>query len=232
MTYTVLSIDPGTNSFGYAFSQVTDNNFEVFEHNTLYPSAYPKESRYRKDHKWYSDRVLCGKVIGRTIRELVMMYKPDYIASEDAFYNPSRPNAFISLLIAIYAMESTLHGMYEEGILIDPVTARVFKTPPTLIKKVMSHELGGKATKDDMTTALNCRVQQKEITFRGFKVGKMPDSALFTEHSIDAISIGFTFSKLWKPMLDAKVLEPRMTSFTKTVKKLLKKCKYKSPYLT
>lgn len=232
MNYTVLSIDPGTNSFGYAVSQVTENYLEVFEHNTLYPSAYPKESRYRKDHKWYSDRVLCGKVIGKTIFDLVTTFKPDYIASEDAFYNAARPNAFISLLIAIYAMESTLHGMYENGILTDPVTARVFKTPPTLIKKVMSHDLGGKATKDDMTTALRCRVQQKEIVFHGYKVGTMPDSTMFTEHSVDAIGIGFTFSKLWKPMLDAKILEPRMTSFTKTVKKLLKKQHYKSPYLT
>lgn len=231
MKYTVLSIDPGSNSLGYAFSEINGQSMIVRAYESLAPSAYPKGSDYRKHNKYYPDRILTGKIISRTIKDLVHTYNPDYLACEDAFYNPSRPNAFISLLIAIYAMESALYRLYSDGELKDPMTARLYKTPPTLIKKVMNHDLGGKATKIDMMDALTHRVQEGAISFSGYPSRKLPDASTFTEHSVDAISIGYTFSKLWKPILEANILEPRMNAFTKTVSKLLKKKKYQSPYL-
>lgn len=231
MKYTVLSIDPGSNSFGYAFSEVEDDILTVKEYESLSPSSYPKGSVLRIHRKWYPDRLLTGKIISATIKDLIFTYKPDYITSEDAFYNPARPNAFISLLIAIYAMESAIYRLHADGDIPDPMRARLYKTPPTLIKKVMNYSLGGKSTKLDMLDALVERVNNQTIKFAGYKTKKMPALTEFTEHSVDAISIGYTFAQLWKPLLDANILEPRMTAFTKSVSKLLKNKKYYSPYL-
>lgn len=231
-SYTLLSIDPGINSLGWAISQCYPNQLIIEKFGTLYPTVYPKGSKLKGDSKHYSDRIIGSRILRIWLKEIIATYQPDYICSEDAFYNPGRPSAFTSLLIAIYAMESKLYAMYTNGEINTPESAKIYKLAPTTIKMIMHHELteiGGKAEKSDMTNALRLRVDKKQIKFAQYK--KFPSIEDLTEHSVDAICIGYGFTQLWKPLLEAEILENRMTAFTKSVRKLLKKKRYKSPFL-
>lgn len=185
----------------------------------------------RKYRTQFSDRIMTGKVISRLAEKLIRDYDPTYICSEDAFYNPARPNAYISLLIAIYAIESKLFSMHTEGELSSESQAKLYKTPPTLIKKVVSKPLGGKANKLDMYDALRSLVQAKEISFRGKRKGICPPLEEFTEHSVDAICVGYAFTKIWLPLIGTKLIDRKCTSFSKQMRNNLKKAGYLSEYL-
>ena len=184
----------------------------------------------RKHGKIFSDRLLTGKVISSLTEELIYKYSPDYISSEDAFYNPTRPNAFVSLLIAIYAIESKLYQLYSDNLIPFGKNIKLYKTPPTLVKKIFSmNNAGGKSTKEDMYYNLQDRVREKDINFKG-KRG-CPPIEEFTEHSVDAIAVGYAFYKFWIPLLDTNILDRKCTSLSKNMKNKLKKAKYRSPYL-
>lgn len=184
----------------------------------------------KKHSKMFSDRLLTGKVISSLIEELINRYTPTYVSSEDAFYNPARPNAFVSLLIAIYAIESKLYQLYSDDKLPFGKNIKLYKTPPTLVKKIFSmNSGGGKSTKDDMYHNLQDRVNEHDISFVGRD--DCPSLEEFTEHSVDAIAVGYAFYKFWIPLLNANVLEKKCTSLSRHMKDRLKKLKYKSPYL-
>lgn len=229
MSYTLLSIDPGAHNLGAAISKFDDNNFQVQKFYSLVPSKYPAEMR--KHIKHFTDRTLTGKVISAMVRDLVLEYQPDFIVSEDAFYNPGRPNAFISLLVCIYAAESELYRLLCEDLISDPDRAKLYKIPPTLVKKIVSDVVGGKASKDDMTAAMEQQVLSGNIKFDAHAEGTCPHREAFTEHAVDAICIGYAFTKLWYPIIQAKALPAKITSLNKATKRHLIKNKYHSPYL-
>lgn len=184
----------------------------------------------RKHSKMFSDRLLTGKVISSLIEELIDRYNPTYISSEDAFYNPARPNAFVSLLIAIYAIESKLYQLYSDGRIPFAKNIKLYKTPPTLVKKIFSmNSGGGKSTKEDMYHNLQSRVNEHDIYFKDRDTCPLIDE--FTEHSVDAIAVGYAFYKFWIPLLNANILDKKCTSLSRNMKDKLKKLKYKSPYL-
>lgn len=229
--YTVLSIDPGMHNLGYAFSKITDKGFFVIEHGTKQPSKYT--GILRKHNKHFTDRTLTGKVISSFIEDAIFHLNPDYICSEDAFYNPIRPTAYTSLLIAIYAIESKLYHLYSDGVIAEDTvnSAKLYKIPPTLVKKVMSETVGGKANKFDMYDALKAQTEKGMISFMSERIKHCPKLDNFTEHSVDAICIGYAFTKIWKPIIDNNILDKKCTGFTKAIRNHLKKIKYKSPYL-
>ena len=218
----ILSVDPGMHNLGVAFS-VLDEEFVVQDYRSLTPSKHPAD--IRKHRKFFSDRTLTGSVISSMIKELVLEFDPDYITCEDTFYNPGRPQAFISLLVAITAMEAELYRMYYAGLIDIPHKARVYKIPPKLIKKVVSENIGGNANKLDMYDALKLQAEKGVIRFAGQPVGHIAPLSEFTEHSVDAIDIGYAFTKVWKPIIDNKLLDEKCTSFSKAVRNQLAKNK-------
>lgn len=227
---TILSIDPGTCNLGYAYSQYDSNHgFVVLDYATVQPCKYPDDLKKYQRH--FSGRIVTGLVIQRLVDELLVTYSPTYLCSEDAFYNPARPSAFVSLLIAIYAIESKLFSLHTQGKLQFDTQSKLYKTPPTVIKKIASKQCGGKASKLDMYDALKALVEVEAISFHKKKRGYCPPLSEFTEHSVDAICVGYAFTQLWIPLFESKLLDKKCTGFSKQMKKQLKKAGYKSDYL-
>lgn len=222
--YTVLSIDPGIHSFGYAVSNI---NTEVFHQtvigcDTLYPSK-PENKALRKDSRSYNDKIIsCGQ-IQTAVRYLCHMYNPDYVTSENAFFNPTRPQAYACLLLSIFTIEHTLYDIYKEGKRpLQESASRLYKMAPKIIKATISTNKGGDAIKNDMTSAVLDKVVNKEISFYNYPNDNI-DLNDFTEHSIDAISIGYTFSKMWLPMLLSKAIKNNVLALTSKDLKSFKK---------
>lgn len=222
--YTVLSIDPGIHSFGYAVSNINTDNFHqtVMHYGTFYPSK-PEDKSLRKDSKQYNDKIVsCGQI--KTIVEyLCKNYTPDFVTSENAFFNPIRPQAYACLLLSIFAIENTLYDIYKSRRYELPESAsRLYKMAPTIIKAAISSSKGGKAIKGDMTDAVVTKVASNEVSFYDFPNGVL-DIDTFTEHSVDAISIGYTFSKLWLPMILNKSIKQNVLALKSKDVKIFKK---------
>ncbi len=229
--YTVLAIDPGMNNLGYSFSIFNQDTQIVVDYGTVQPSSYEKPIRSRR--RYFSDRVMTGRIISKLIVELIDTFHPDFLCSEDAFYNPSRPTAYTSLLIAIYAIESVLYLKYEDGDYEDIHETLLYKIPPKLIKKIFAYDAeAGKSTKMDMFEALKKHVASGETCFMNQVRYELPSIDTFTEHSVDSIGVAYCFSKVWIPIIDEKILPIRETSFTKSIRAHLKKKKYKTQYFT
>lgn len=222
MSYTLLSIDPGISALGYAFSTV-DITYTVHEANTVHPNKFPNDSVYKREKRLFPQRVLNGKRVSEIFEDLVLTYRPDYITSEDAFFNPLRPNAFIALIIALFAMETSLHKLYRQKAIPDRIG--FYKTPPTVVKKILNEDVGGKALKQDMLTALIAKINSGDIQFDIDQLDGL------SEHAVDAIGVGYAFTKLWMPMLEANLLDNTMTSVSRSLTKHLIAKKYMTPYL-
>lgn len=230
MSYTLISVDPGMNNLGYAYSEVDDNgNFTVGDYGCLSPSKY--DTSLKKDRKYFTDRILTGKVIRDMTLRMIEKYHPDFFCSEDAFFNPSRPNAYANLLITIFGIESCLYKHYCTHREIDYRSCLLYKIPPTLVKKVFDMEQGGKAGKTDMYMALAAHAKEKHIKFKKHPAGWFPKENTITEHSVDAIGIGYAFSRIWYPIIVSSVLDKHCTSINKFVRKRLKEKKFKTLYL-
>lgn len=228
MSYKIVSIDPGFNNLGYAYSEYLDNGtFLVRAYETLHPSDHHTTNRvYRR---FFPERILTVNTISKLTHELIKRYKHDYFCCEDAYFNPARPNAYLSLITAIYGIESRLYQTYVDRSKDYPKPAQMllYKIPASLVKKAFSIQIGAKADKSDMYDALVEHVSLGSIQFVGKKKGYCPDISEMSEHVVDAIAIGYSFTKIWYPILMAKVLDKRCTVINKATRKMLKKKKFK-----
>lgn len=215
--YTILAFDPGMYNLGYCFAHVLDSAFTVVRYGTIHPE---EATKHLARDKYHNDRVINGRAISQTVQKLQEHLQPDYVTSEDAFYNPRRPLAYTSLLIVLYAIESILYKRYLHGD-IDIEKSVLYKTPPALIKKIFYPKKTSRATKEDMTEALMMRVEDKTIRF-----ACEVDQESLTEHAVDAIAVAYCFKEVWRPILEQKLLKPSELSFTKAVRKKLHAKKY------
>ena len=76
-----------------------------------------------------------------------------------------------------------------------------------------------------MYDALKLQTEKGVIKFADQQPGKSAPLSEFTEHSVDAIDIGYAFTKVWKPIIDNKLLDEKCTSFSKSVRNQLAKNK-------
>ena len=181
---TILSTDPGMTSLGWAHSQfnMTTGEFKVLDKGVIKAIAQAKKDKKLRDS--FNAKLLASNIIYKEYKELVVDLNATYHASEDAFYNPGRPNAFLSLTMCITTLERALLDLYiEDAILLDQ--AVVYKFAPKLVKKSFSSD--GTSDKTDMLTTLktsNIKFNKKIIIDE------------LVEHEIDAIAVGYTLSKL------------------------------------
>ena len=124
----ILGIDPGINFTGWAFGLYDLNIQKVTVHQvgTIEASSIAKRE-HKQDFKVYSNIVSLA-VYEESFKNLMIQFTPNYVVSEDAFYNPRMPNAFLSLKLCIHTIQRVLYSQYQQIL---------YRIPPTVIKQTI-----------------------------------------------------------------------------------------------
>ena len=188
----ILSFDPGLTCLGWALSvyDLSTDALEVQKFGGLTPN---KIANKKKDLvKVYGSRILALREIEEFVSKLTSTYEPDFVASEDAFFNKLYPSSYAALCLVIHAIERTIFMNYIEGTnKVKESASRLYKLAPRMIKKVAT---GNSLNfKQGMLESL---MDNKGITFKLKNSEKLDDViGQLNEHSVDAISCGYSFAK-------------------------------------
>lgn len=179
---TILGIDPGINNCGFSvcrYYPITKQT-KVYTYFTLHANATAKKNN-KHDSRIYGN-IFSLITLEGLFENIVNEYNPDYIASEDAFYNPRTPNAFISLKGCINSFKRVLYLHQKTLYLIAPKLAKATVATGTADKEVIQ-------TKIQKLPDLEIR-QTKELPITEM-----------SEHEADSIGIAYTFIKTILPGL-------------------------------
>lgn len=180
MNYRILSFDPGLSFSGWAYSSVDDSDiFTVEEFGMITPNKTVNHKEYREEVDIYGTRMITLTLLRLMVKDLIDRFKPDYVASEDAFFNPRRPSAYEALIHWILMVSIVLRDDYNKPLI---------KIPPKLVKKYISGD--GTSNKLGVQDAI---FHHKDIHF-SIDMNEIE----LTEHEGDAIAIGYSFWKMTK----------------------------------
>jgi len=129
--FTIVSIDPGTNT-GIAIYEISPKDFSIVSLETL--TVVLSE---------YGDLLAKLVKIKKTIASIIETYNPIIVSVEAAFLNIRFPKAVMQLSQIISAIELTIKTINSD--------IKIFEYPPKYIKKIIAT---GTADKDDMTEAV------------------------------------------------------------------------------
>ena len=177
----ILSIDPGIHHTGWSISH-TDSTLQKLTVQTwgeIQASDIAKKE-FKSDVKLYGSLIslFCYET---EIEGLLDKYNPDFVVSEDAFYNPRMPNAFLSLKLCINAIQRILFKHHR----------KLYTVAPTVAKQAVY----GKGTANKV--AVQESIQILDDLF--IKETKAHPVSSMVEHEADSIAIGYAFFKLILP---------------------------------
>lgn len=168
-----MGVDPGTNTGVSIYEVDCDLNIVSVETHTIDLNMFVDQDS--NQHVKDADRYLA---LGNLISELLEKYNPVGAAVESSFINVKfqssgmKVAAYIS--VVLYALKR-----HNKDILI-------CKLAPKQIKKFMGDAT---ANKDTMKSLLS----DKLVFMVGEEVAKLVNAQNLTEHTIDAIAIGYNF---------------------------------------
>lgn len=172
-TFKIISIDPGTDSLGFAVMDVTYDNFNI--NRTIAKTIMA--SKHVNEDSWVSQ--IHGYRMARIqkLKSLLIDHfdkiEPAFIVCESPFFNPRRPGAFQPLAEILFAIKEAVlvHNSWLPLHLIDPSTIKKSVNAP------------GNADKTVMKKAVT---SLKDINYEGdIRIEDLD------EHSIDAIAVGY-----------------------------------------
>ena len=180
----ILSFDPGLSTSGWNYCEYRPKVGEmvVVRFGTLYPNKDINLRNSREEVTVYGARIMTLESLRTQFRELMDLYQPDFVVSEDAFYNPTRPTAYCALVQWLTTVALVLHDEYNQCL---------FKLAPKIAKQVVSG-FGG-AEKLGVQHAI---MHKDDIRFK-----QKVDVADLSEHICDSIGIGYTFIQEILPSL-------------------------------
>lgn len=175
----ILSIDPGNTTTGWCVSeyQCTSPKMVILSTGSLYPSKFALRKENRAVAIKYSPATIALDYLHEQLTEIMDIYHPQVVASEDCFINMRMPNAIKSLTLVIHTIEEVCRLKFGMP---------VFKFAPMLVKKTFTAK--GSADKNAMKNAL--------LLSNDIDLSKV-DISLMTEHEIDAIAVGYTAITHW-----------------------------------
>lgn len=179
----ILGIDPGINNTGWNISVFNPNN------GKLIVSTYGKfqanmlaKKEMRQENKVYGN-IVSLFLYEREIKSIFDSFQPDYVASEDAFYNPRTPNAYLSLKLCINAIQRVLFTYSKV----------LYRIPPTVAKQaVWGNGSANKAAVQDSIQRLDDLI---------IKSTKQNPIEKMVEHEADSIAVSYAFTKTVLPDL-------------------------------
>lgn len=169
----VLSLDLGSN-LGWNRSICTLRptlQINVVDHGTFYLDNLATERMKREYSEIFTRRRVRMLIYEEIIRKLVDSAKFDCFITEDVFCNPSRVDAFRALVLYMETFERIVNVEKQK---------RVYRIPPTLIKKHIS------------SYGHNDKAQVQAAILRNNTISmKRPDEA--TEHEFDSVGCVYAF---------------------------------------
>ena len=172
MNIKLIGIDPGIHNCGVAICEYDPDNQKLIVKDFFTIHASELARKFNKKDSIAYGSIFSLFLLEKEFNDIFSEYQPDYIGSEDAFYNPRTPNAFISLKSCINSIKRVLYTYRKKLNLIAPKLAKA-----TVIKAT--------ANKNDMMSAIT----------------KLPDLVIekdvtdIVEHESDAIGIAYTLYK-------------------------------------
>lgn len=181
----VLSIDPGLSTFGWAFSEYdrSAKKLSILNYGNYCPARLAERKEFDHDVRLYGHRIMSLCVARIEIDYLYRTYNPDFVCCEDAFFNRFRPTAYAALLQWITTIELFLKDKYKQ---------QLYKMSPKTIKHAI-----GKGDSDKMQVLKNV-LNNQQMEFKGSKKDLI-------EHEWDACACGWAFSKTILPDLLKKI---------------------------
>lgn len=175
-TIRILGIDPGTGKLGwniieYDLTTKTPmvSRFNTLKGNIIYTKTYPT----LPDNMTRRFTIIEG--MQRILEELITLYKPDVIAIEDTFFNPTRPQAYQALTLVIAMVERVSCYMLGKPI---------YRYPPQEVKKIVTQQ--NTLTKHTVQETIN----SMDIIVKNSKQASTDN---LDEHSLDSIAVGLAF---------------------------------------
>ena len=171
-TFTILSIDPGTTTLGFAIIKVdilTDKIVEAFAWtvDATRLAFYLDETVNLHGDKFA--RIISHK---RNFENVLRFYKPLVVAAETPFFNRRRPSAGGPL----FEFFSTLEQTVFEWDRYKPI----YKFEPRTVKLKVGATAGAK--KHEVKAALEDIDELKDVSM-----------SFLDEHAIDALAVGYTY---------------------------------------
>lgn len=125
---TILGIDPGLTTTGYNITiyDTITKKAQVQHRGMITAIALTKKNK--KDNKECKEfgNIIPLMIYEQEIATLIKTFHPDFIACEDAFYNPRTPNAFLSLKLCITSIKRALYLIAKKPLyLISPRAAKL-----------------------------------------------------------------------------------------------------------
>jgi Holliday junction resolvasome RuvABC endonuclease subunit len=182
-TVKILSFDPGLTCTGWALTEYNTTTGKAFV------SKRGKIEGKRALNKYKEKLVLFNKSyiqLTHLEEELfnLMRYKPDYVVTESAFWQPGRTAAYAALVLCIHTIERVIGTN---------LGLPVFKLAPQCIKRIVTDH--GQASKITVQEAilLNPDIELKET--------KQNPIEKMVEHEADAIACAWAFIKCDLPSI-------------------------------
>lgn len=179
---TIMGIDPGINNCGISITRYyLDTKLrKTIYRTTLHANAEAKKVD-KKQSKLYGG-VFSLFVFEALIDEIYKKYEPDYICSEDAFYNPRTPGAFVSLKNCIMSIKRVLYKYGKVLYLIAPKAAKAAVCTGTANKEVIQDAI----------------LKLPDLQIKDTKESPISE---MVEHEADSIAIAYAFTTLILPSL-------------------------------
>ena len=180
-----LSIDPAIGDLGWTVMVMDLDTLKVVvEYMGMFSSsAVAKKVAYKDDVTKYGPRMIALELLRAFISNLIDKYHPEFVASEAAYLDPRKVNAFISLTQVLLAIRLLLFHNYQ-------------RTLHLVATKTAKHAITGygASSKTDIQTTI---FTHEDISF------KNPEEAkTMTKHVSDAIAVGYSFFRDTYPNLN------------------------------
>lgn len=177
----ILAFDPGLTTAGWSYNDYdpTTGLFTINKHDTF--SAAKLNKDYKANIEKYGKRLISLTHLENITRDLITKINPDYIVTEDAFFNRLRPNAYGALLLWINTLERVLFNDFN----------KVLYKIPTRSAKLCITGTGGSGKTSVKDAIFTCN----DIQFKPKRNGAIADHTCMSSHEADSIAVGYFFAK-------------------------------------
>lgn len=174
-SYVALVFDPGLSNTGWTALELRpgEHKITVLKSGALQLTREVKRVAYNALTERYGVRVITLSMLEDELIKLFDTFNPDFVVTEDVFFNPCRPTAYAALLQWVTILER--FALKQKRC--------VYRVPPKSAKKSLAGM--GDADKNNIQEML---LVNEGIKFRHRSA--IPD---LTEHEADAIAIGWHF---------------------------------------
>ena len=175
-TTKLLCFDPAISITGWVLLEynTATGQLKVVKHGLIKPTAEASRVKHKAAVSKVGKRVISLNVLRDKLRALIKSHKPDFVAAEDAFFNPRFPGAYEPL---VQWLITAKHLLYDE------FDSTLHVIPTKVAKKMVTGT--GSSLKQPVQAALERRGDIS--TADGISI---PD---LSPHECDAIAVGVGF---------------------------------------